>query len=141
MECAGNSSVKKLETSLSLEKHNKKPTSHSLGRRGEEFAVEYLKNKKYQILKTGFRFHRGEIDIIAYDKDTLVFVEVKTRRDYHFGSPEEAVTPLKQEQLRRIAQGYLTVNHLEDTPCRFDVLALVIDKSQDIKIKHFIDAF
>jgi putative endonuclease len=124
-----------------LKKQNQKPSSHSLGKLGEEFAIDYLKGKKFQILKTGFRFHRGEIDIIAYDEDMLVFVEVKTRRDQQFGSPEEAVTPSKQEQLRRIAQGFLTLNRLEDTPCRFDVLALVIDENQDVRIKHFIDAF
>lgn len=124
-----------------MEKLKKKSSSHFLGKLGEEFATKYLKGKKYRILKTGFRFHRGEIDIIAYDKEILVFVEVKTRRGHQFGSPEEAVTPIKQEQLRKIAQGYLTANHLEDIPCRFDVLALVIDNNQDVRIKHFLDAF
>ena len=124
-----------------MDKHHKKPTSHDIGRWGEELALKYLKTKRYRILKTGFRLFRGEIDIIAYDGDTLVFVEVKTRRGTKFGSPEEAITPAKRDQLRRIAQGFLTVNHLEETPCRFDVLALVIAPNQDVQFKHFVDAF
>ncbi|MBM3284778.1 MAG: YraN family protein, partial [Candidatus Aminicenantes bacterium] len=83
--------------------------SHALGRSGEQAAIDYLKSKKYSIVERGFRFHRGEIDIIAYDKNTLVFVEVKTRQSREFGLPEESVTPAKQAQLRRLAEAYLTV--------------------------------
>ena len=71
----------------------------------------------------------------------LVFVEVKTRRNYKYGRPEEAVTPYKQQQIRKIAQAFLTKNHIEDIKCRFDVLALRYDIDKNFKIEHFIDAF
>ena len=85
--------------------------------------------------------YKGEIEIIAYDRDTLVFVEVKTRRNYKYGRPEEAVTPAKQQQIRKIAQAFLTKNHIKDIKCRFDVLALRYDMDKKFKIEHFIDAF
>jgi len=69
------------------------------------------------------------------------FIEVKTRRNYKYGRPEEAVTPYKQEQIRKIAQAFLTKNHIEDTKCRFDVLALRYESNKKCKIEHFIDAF
>ncbi|HCS47440.1 MAG TPA: YraN family protein, partial [Candidatus Aminicenantes bacterium] len=59
--------------------------ARALGRSGEEAAVNYLRKKKFKVVCRGFRFHKGEIDVIAYDKDILVFVEVKTRRSPDFG--------------------------------------------------------
>jgi putative endonuclease len=115
--------------------------ARALGRSGEEAAVAYLLKRKYKIVCRGFRFHRGEIDIIAYDKDILVFVEVKTRRSPDFGRPEESVTPLKQRQVRKLAEAYLMVNDLGDIPCRFDILALFSDGQQRYRIHHIPDAF
>lgn len=114
---------------------------HTLGRSGEEAAVHYLKKKKYRILDRGFRFHRGEIDIIALDRETLVFIEVKTRQSNHFGRPEEAVTPAKQAQLRRLAKAYLALKNLSGLACRFDILSLVADAETGYKIQHLRDAF
>ncbi|MEA2005843.1 MAG: YraN family protein [Acidobacteriota bacterium] len=119
----------------------KTKTSYELGKSGESVALAYLKKKKYRILKKGFRLFHGEIDIIAFDRSTLVFIEVKTRRSTHFGLPEESVTPLKQQQIRKIAQGFLTLNNLDDVECRFDVLSLVYDGHKDYFIKHIKDAF
>jgi len=116
-------------------------TSHELGKSGESVALAYLKKKKYHILKKGFRLFRGEIDIIAYDRSTLVFIEVKTRRSTHFGLPEESVTHSKQQQIKKIAQGFLTLNNLNDVECRFDVLSLVYDGQKDYFIKHIKNAF
>ena len=115
--------------------------ARALGRSGEEAAVAYLLKRKYKIVCRGFRFHRGEIDIIAYDKDILVFVEVKTRRSPDFGRPEESVTPLKQRQVRKLAEAYLMVNDLGDIPCRFDILSLFSDGQQRYRIHHIPDAF
>jgi len=112
-----------------------------LGKIGEQQAFKYLKKKKFKIIKQGFQLYKGEIDIIAYDGDTLVFVEVKTRRNYKYGRPEEAVTPAKQQQIQKIAQAFLTKNHIEDIKCRFDVLALLYDRDKKFRIEHFIDAF
>jgi putative endonuclease len=115
--------------------------ARALGRSGEEAALAYLLKRKYKIVCRGFRFHRGEIDIIAYDKDILVFVEVKTRRSPDFGRPEESVTPLKQRQIRKLAEAYLMLNDLGDIPCRFDILSLLSDGQQGYRIRHFPGAF
>jgi putative endonuclease len=113
-----------------------------LGRAGESAALKYLKKKKFKIIDTGFRFHRAEIDIIAFDGKTLVFTEVKTRRNEQFGFPEEAISQLKQNQIRKAAQGYLVINKLENTECRFDVLSLIFDDGlQKFSITHYKDAF
>jgi len=115
--------------------------AHALGKSGEEAAIAYLKKKKFRVLKQGFRFHRGEIDIIAYDKDTLVFIEVKTRQSLAFGLPEESVTPLKQQQIRRLAEAYLAMNSLDHVPCRFDILSLFFRENEGYDIHHLQDAF
>lgn len=119
----------------------KKILAYELGKSGEEVAIEYLKKKKYKIVNKGFRFLRGEIDIIAYDGDTLVFVEVKTRKSFRFTQPEESVTPAKRKQLRRVAQGYLLREHIQDIECRFDVLSLSYDELEGYTVKHIKDAF
>ncbi|MEW5900757.1 MAG: YraN family protein [Acidobacteriota bacterium] len=113
----------------------------SLGRSGEEEAVAFLKRKKFKILGRGFRFHRGEIDIVAQDKETLVFVEVKTRRKPDFGRPEESVTPSKQNQIRKLAAAYMAINNLHHAPCRFDILSLLGDDQEGYEILHITDAF
>ncbi|MDH7511697.1 MAG: YraN family protein [Clostridiales bacterium] len=115
--------------------------THALGKSGEDAAVAYLKRKKFSLIERGFRFHRGEIDIIAYDGETLVFIEVKTRRDSMFGLPEESVTPAKQAQLRRVAEAYLMVNNLCHVPCRFDILSVSYDEKKGYKIRHLENAF
>jgi putative endonuclease len=84
---------------------------------------------------------RGEIDIIASDRKTLVFVEVKTRSRPDFGRPEEAVTPAKQKQIRKIAQAYLIKKRLGEVECRFDVLSLLFDPDQGFAVHHIKNAF
>lgn len=116
-------------------------TAQALGKSGEEAAVRYLKSKKFRIIERNFRFLRGEIDIIAYERKTLVFVEVKTRKSKEFGPPEEAVTPSKQMQIKRVAQGFLVQNNLQDTECRFDVLSLSFNEKNGYQIHHLRDAF
>lgn len=116
-------------------------TAQALGKSGEEAAVRYLKSKKFRIIERNFRFLRGEIDVIAYERKTLVFVEVKARKSKEFGPPEEAVTPSKQRQIKRVAQGFLAQNNLQDTECRFDVLSLSFNEKNGYQINHFKDAF
>jgi putative endonuclease len=115
----------------------------ALGRRGEEVAVRYLSAKGYSILERGFRTFRGEIDIIARQGETLVFVEVKTRRSTEFGFPDESVNLSKQNQVRKIAQGYLLKKHLPEnaTPCRFDILSVVWAGGRGLAITHLENAF
>lgn len=113
---------------------------HTLGREGEKIALGLLKKKKYRIVQQGFRMFRGEIDIIAYDGKDLVFIEVKSRRSSKFGCPEESVTPAKQKQIKKIARGYLHDHDIHNTPCRFDVIAVIFFE-KDIEVTHFEDAF
>jgi putative endonuclease len=115
--------------------------TQALGLRGEEIACAYLEKKKYAIVTRRFRMFRGEIDIIARDGETLVFVEVKARADESHGRPEESVTPGKQRQIRRIAQGYLLEHPSPGVACRFDVVAILFRGPDDCRIEHFIDAF
>ena len=96
----------------------------SLGKRGEELAIGHLKALKYRILERNFKCRLGEIDIIARDKSTLVFIEVKTRATKDFGGPAAAVHERKQRQLSKVALVYLTQKKLFDVPARFDVVAV-----------------
>ncbi len=116
-------------------------TPHALGKSGEKIALRYLEDKKYRILARNFRLFRGEIDIIALDRKILVFVEVKTRKSTDFGLPEESVTSSKQEQIKKIAQGFLTKNNLNETECRFDVVSLIFDEGKGFSIRHIQNAF
>jgi putative endonuclease len=118
-----------------------KRSTQALGLRGEEIACAFLENKKYAIVTRRFRMFRGEIDIVARDGGTLVFVEVKARADESFGRPEESVTPGKQRQIRKIARGYLVENPLGDAACRFDVISILFGDGNDYRLEHFVDAF
>ncbi len=111
-----------------------------IGKQGEQYAIQFLKEKNYAILTTHFIYNHGEIDIIAKEENEIVFVEVKTRRSKKFGKPEESVTPKKQELLRRTAEGYITQNNLTNISCRFDVIAISFHQ-QKIMYEHFKNAF
>ena len=119
-----------------------KETPQVLGGKGERIAAAFLRKKGYLILETGFRYGRGEIDIIARDGDYLVFVEVKTRRDLHFGGAEEAVDEKKRQQIRKVALGYLYRRHCPPPFCRFDVVAVCPDSGTNrYTVRHFANAF
>lgn len=104
------------------------------GSRGEQVASDFLIEKGYTVLCRNFRVGRmGELDIIAKDRDILCFVEVKTRSNTLYGRPGEAVTYTKQTTIRRIAQIYMQRFHLEDSPVRFDVAELMMDREGQVK--------
>jgi putative endonuclease len=115
--------------------------AHALGRKGEEMALEYFRRKGYRVVERGYRQFRGEIDLIAYDGPTLVFIEVKTRATTEFGLPEEAVTSMKQSQIRKIARGFLLDRRLGEPDCRFDVLSILAPEGIDPIITHYENAF
>lgn len=96
----------------------------SLGKKGEELAIERLRALKYKVLERNFKCPLGEIDIIARDKNMLVFIEVKTRATRDFGGPAAAVHERKQRQLSKVALLYLNQKKLFDIPARFDVVAV-----------------
>lgn len=96
-----------------------------LGKSGEETAVNFLKDNGYKILSRNYKSKLGEIDIIAKDKDTLAFIEVKTRHSDKFGLPCEAVSNLKQKQISKAALTFLKENELLDKKARFDVVSII----------------
>lgn len=110
-----------------------------LGLKGEDLAVSFLRGKGYRILSRNFKTPFGEIDIVAEDGNTLVFVEVKTRTDSSFGRPYEAVNFRKREKMRKVALHYLKTTRRE-THSRFDVLSIEMDGSRSM-IEHIVDAF
>lgn len=111
------------------------------GDEGEDLAAGILTEKNYEIIERNYRYGHGEIDIIAIDGDTLVFVEVKTRKNLEYGMPEYAVTKTKQKQIRKIAESYLYEKNITDTDCRMDVVAILIQKDKKPYINHLINAF
>ena len=96
----------------------------AFGKAGEELAVRYLKKKGYKVLEQNYTCPVGEIDIIARDKKTIVFVEVKTRRSMSYGSARLAITPRKQRKISMTALYYLKSNHQMNRGARFDVVTV-----------------
>lgn len=113
-----------------------------IGERGERIAARTLKRAGYRLIARNYTCPAGEIDLIAVDDDTLVFVEVKTRSSDRDADPEANVHRRKQSQIVRAARFYLAANKsAQDRPCRFDVLAIVADSKGKPVVEHFVDAF
>ncbi len=110
------------------------------GKTGEDLAVQYLRDKNYDIVRRNFRIREGEIDIIARKGDELIFVEVKTARSGLFGAPETWVGIDKQKKIIRTAQLYLQEFESVEPACRFDVIAVHL-RPKSCQIDHFQDAF
>jgi putative endonuclease len=111
-----------------------------LGRKGEEKAIRFLKKRGYRIIEKNYVCKMGEMDIIAREKDTLAFIEVKTRTSTEFGPPQLAVNSSKQKQLSKVALNYLKEKKLEDVKARFDVVAILLgQKGEEIELIR--DAF
>ncbi|MFZ1290962.1 MAG: YraN family protein [Melioribacteraceae bacterium] len=117
--------------------NNKKET----GDRGEKIAFDLLNEKGFEIIEKNYHYGHGEIDIIAKDKNILVFVEVKTRKNLEFGEPELAVTKNKQRQIRKIAEAYLYEKEIKDIDCRIDVIGILLNKNLPPKITYIENAF
>lgn len=100
------------------------------GEKGEAIAVGQLKKEGYKIIETNYRTKLGEIDIIAKDKNTIVFVEVKARRSVNFGSPKEAVSIQKQKKISMVALYYLKTTKQMTTKARFDVVAVNLNRDK-----------
>jgi putative endonuclease len=99
------------------------------GALGERIAYDFLGKNGYDILETNYRCQEGEIDIIARQADTLVFVEVRTKRSRIFGSPEESITRVKKERLQILAERYGQEHENLPYNWRIDVVAIQMDKS------------
>lgn len=113
-----------------------------LGNQGEQAAADYLQQHGYRICARNFRVPVGEIDIIAEYQDTLVFVEVKTRRSLRFGSGAQAVSYHKQQKIIQTARWFLRQRHLEERCCcRFDVIEVYTGPQGSWDIHHLPGAF
>ena len=113
-----------------------------LGNRGERAAARYLKKLGYRIIARQYRSQFGEIDIIALDGETIVFVEVKTRSSTAQGQPYEAVDAHKQRQLSRTALGFLRQKKRMSQRARFDVVSILWPQGDTHpRIRHFPGAF
>jgi putative endonuclease len=112
-----------------------------LGRRGEDLAVEYLREHGYVVLSRNWRCRDGELDVVATDRDRLVVVEVKTRSSAEFGTPAEAVTDRKAVRIRRVTQAWLAAHRVRWCEIRFDVLALVARPGEPVLVEHYESAF
>jgi putative endonuclease len=112
-----------------------------LGGRGENLAAKYLRGLGYTIILRNFRCRLGEIDIIARDGRTIVFVEVKTRADDATANPHDHVDAIKQQHLTRVGQFYMSRYGTPRPPARFDVVSIVWPSGRDPQIEHIPNAF
>lgn len=110
-------------------------TNTELGQKGEREACKYLEKLEYFIIAKNFKCSYGEIDIIATDKNELVFVEVKTRCSIKYGEAREAVNQVKKKHIKKAATFYLYKNGLENQFVRFDVIEIYV-KNDKFTIKH-----
>lgn len=116
-------------------------SSRSKGIDSESIAIEYLLDKGYKIVKRNFKFGKsGEIDIIARHGNVLVFIEVKSRKSYEYGSPAESVPQSKRNSIFHAARGYLYVNKLDNIESRFDFIGIDL-RNQPPIIEHIENAF
>lgn len=109
------------------------------GKFGERLALDYLANKGYSILETNYRNKIGEVDIIAYDKDILTFIEVKTRSGKDYGYAYESVDSRKQKKIVNACLLFLQKHKLHDVQVRFDVIEVY--PTEKDRINHFENAF
>jgi putative endonuclease len=111
----------------------------ALGQWGEDQSADWLRKQGMKVVARNMRTPVGEIDIIARRGDTLIFIEVKTRKSNAFGTPQEAVGPRKQRQIIRAAQWYLVAEKIRGLHLRFDVIAVLYGDPPIIE--HIADAF
>jgi len=116
-----------------------KTLNRATGRATEEIAARMLQEKGYTILERNFSNRFGEIDIIAQDKETLVFVEVKAKTGVEFGLPEEMIRPGKLQRIRNMATLYMNGQSL---PCRIDVVAIVLGPDNHVaRLTHYENVY
>ncbi|QGY39929.1 YraN family protein [Pseudodesulfovibrio cashew] len=114
--------------------------SRRRGEQGEEAAARFLKTRGFRVLERNWRYRQWELDLICRDRDTLVFVEVKTRAATTMGSPADGLGRRKRERLVKAASRYLSTKNLWDMPCRFDFVA-VVDREGSLEVEHVENAF
>ncbi len=112
-----------------------------IGNKAEDLACEYLQNKGWEILERNYYSGHSEIDIIARDGSSIVFLEVKMRSSTRFGHPIEQVTQAKVEHVFKAAEAWISEKELHESPLRFDIISILKQKNQPVIIEHIPDAF
>ena len=113
-----------------------------LGRWGERCGERFLHNKGLKTLARNFTCKTGEIDLIMTDEDgSIVFVEVKTRSDESFVETEWTVSPGKQTKMIKTSRYFLSTHKIEERPCRFDIVTVVIPKKGRVQTRHHQNVF
>ena len=112
-----------------------------LGNKAELIACELLRKKGLRIIERNFRCRTGEIDIIAKDNNYIVIIEVRSTANYSFHDPLDSFTQLKIRRLRNLALIWLNCRNKQDAFIRFDIITVVFNAMNDIKIKYIKDAF
>lgn len=112
---------------------------HETGKIGEDLVVKYLELNGCTIIERNFECRQGEIDIIAKDKEEIVFIEVKTRTNENYGKPKEAVDETKKKHIYKSSEFYVYLNHLENEPIRIDVIE-VYKKKEKYILNHIKNA-
>ena len=113
----------------------------ALGRRGEAIAARHLVRSGLTIVERNWRCPQGEIDLVARDRDELVFVEVKTRSSVAYGHPLEAITPRKLARLRRLAGAWCLAHPDERASIRIDAVAVIAPRVGEIEVEHLAGVF
>ena len=115
--------------------------SQTFGQVAENLAEQMLRKKGYRIVGKNLRIAGGELDLIAEDQDTLVFIEVKARRGNQFGGAHYAISTRKKQQIIKLAMCYLSKHRITNTQCRFDVILVVDIQNHSPQITHIEHAF
>lgn len=114
----------------------------ALGRKGEDLAAKHLQRLGYRIVGRRERVLRGDIDIVAVDGRTVVFVEVRSRSDTRHGHPSETVGPVKQRRIAELANAYIRRHRLQDCQVRIDVVTVIFGAEGEAPtVEHFENAF
>ena len=111
--------------------------SREKGRLGEQIACNYLEKKGIKIIKRNYLTKYGEIDLIGFEKKTIIFIEVKLRNNISFGLPVEAVSDSKRRKIYNVAQEYLLNNISDYKGCRFDILSILYKTDSFYKIEWY----
>ncbi len=120
---------------------SKTDLAKKLGRKGERWARRLLQRAGYRHLASNYATTRGELDLIMQAADTVVFVEVKTRRNEDIAPVEAAVTAAKQRRMTAAAKQFIQKRGLHDCPCRFDVVTVLMDERNKPQLTHYPNAF
>lgn len=115
--------------------------TRQIGNEGEDIAAAYLEAKDWIIIDRNYFFEKAEVDIVATDRNYIIFVEVKSRSDIYFGRPEEYVTPEKEANIKKAAEAWVYERKMETAVVRFDVISIILHDKKAPEIEHFEDAF